>query len=882
MPAETHAEVLAKHFPNNNAAESVVDESGFPPGERPVFNNAREFWRLVLNAATQGTEPGVDAIIRVAYKRSHEHPEIGRLLPTSPETKQWRPREPIPLRSTDHFAGRSSHLDYLKTWARNESDSNRVVALVAPGGTGKTALAVQVRDSLRGYAAAGVLIWSLEEVPQTEAFLREACEYFCGSAPTGTGTLLDHLQKGLRRQGNTPHLFILDGLEKIQYTGNDGPRGELKDRDMGLLLRWLAAGTESNSKALVTTQFPLADLDLGCGCSTIDLEDLEESAGISLLKARGVKGSDQMLKKLGDGVEWHALVLDVLGTYIGRHCGGDPAKAPAFDKINSLKSLNTEKKRERLRLVLTSYSARLVRAEGDLLARLALFPRGIGLDLLCVVAKAGGDASGSLAGYDESDLPHLLDKLLQLGLASRHVEGEAETFTARPFLRDFFKNLDGVRNPQPIYEVVRAKMAEGVDVDPKTKPASPVELDRYERLVEITLLAGKTQEAFGLYSDGVGGFKNLGWKLGENARGVRILSSFSEDGTPDKVRRELPEESRAQLITAWGLFAENSGDLKTARRAFQAANQLYANTANHVNLSITFQNLAQLELLAGCWLPAHEAATAALHQVRLAPEDEKTRDERRDHEKYSLAYLAAACAGLGRLAEATEHFQAATLLEKTSSQLYSVRGVQEAEAKFLADDRTGAQSQTVVNAERCQKEGWTDDLALCGTVLGHCVLPADLGIARKHLDAARGYATRSGHIEVGLRCHLLAAEIARHEQNFPLSLTEARAGIERADVYGFGRWSLDIRLELARIHLAAKNPGEAIEPATWVLTRSRERDCQYAWGIADGSNLLGIAHTQLGNSEVALDFLRQATAARHALALPEPPKTEAEDARAGN
>src|SRR5262249_41741893 len=152
-----------------------------------------------------------------------------------------------------------------------------------------------------------------------------------------------------------------------------------------------------------------------------------------------------------------------------------------------------------------------------------------------------------------------------------------------------------------------------------------------------------------------------------------------------------------------------------------------------------------------------------------------------------------------------------------------------------------AAAQTEALRERCRRNNESRGAALCDCVLGRCVVAENRRQAHTHLAAARDSATRSGDVEVILRCYHLAAEIARHESDFPLAVSEALDGIQLADSCGFGQWSLDIRTELARIHLAAGRPRDAIEPAEWVLNRSQEEDCQYAWGVADSLHLLGVA-----------------------------------------
>jgi tetratricopeptide (TPR) repeat protein len=179
-------------------------------------------------------------------------------------------------------------------------------------------------------------------------------------------------------------------------------------------------------------------------------------------------------------------------------------------------------------------------------------------------------------------------------------------------------------------------------------------------------------------------------------------------------------------------------------------------------------------------------------------------------------------------------------------------------------------------ASNYRNQRWTRCEAICATILGRCALPKDPAGARRELNASREYAARSGNMEVALGCFHLAAELARHVRNFGLAIAEAQDGIQVADSCGFGRWSLDIRIELAKAHLAAGSLSQAIEPAEWVLKRSREEDCKYAWGAADSLHLLGVAHARLGEQQKARKYLQWACEQRRALKHPGIGETEAE------
>jgi tetratricopeptide (TPR) repeat protein len=777
--------------------------------------------------------------------------------PPPPDPKGWRPGVAYPLQPAPHFSGREAVLKDLSGWAVAADDPNRVVALVAAGGTGKTAIAERVLASLSNHTTAGVFVWSFYEDPKTEAFLRAACEYFFGEAPKETGGLLERLQQGLRAD-NLPHLLVLDGLELVQASGTTGrPRGELEDPLMKRFLRWLAAGLGTRAKALITSRFPLPDLAdwKGHGFRPIDLADLDPLAARAVLRRWGVRGTDTALDALSGSVHQHALTVDVLGSYLGTFHGGDPTQAPSFDPQFLA---DTDPKTARLHRVLTSYAEKLPPRERDLLARLSVFPRGVGVDVIGYLIDAGGEVAATLVGCGQAELLKLLLRLKELGLVFRYDIGKVAAFTAHPFLRGFFEKLLGINDPKQIHETVRAKLAAGLDERPDKKPTDSAELDRYERLIEVTRLAGEVQKAFDLYWYGMGSHNHLGWVLGDYTRGLRILAGFAADGTPATVSLTLQDTDRALLANEWGLYATHVGDLPTGRQSLDISRKhITANNSNKT-ISVCFQNIAEVELIVGCWPAAREAAaTAVLHAERS---DDVERTD-------SHAYLATALNGLGLGADAQEHFTKATQCQDKPL-LYSLRGIQEAEWKLAKRDQTGALAQTEANSTICRRNGWTQHLALCETLLGRCALPEEPAQARSHLTAAREYASRSGDIHVTLRSYHLAAEIARHEKNFPLALSEALDGIQLADSCGFGRWSLVIRTELAKIHLAAGELAKAIEPAEWVLKRSEEPECQYAWGVADSLHLLGVAHARMrgkANKAKARDYLQRAVEKRRAI-----------------
>jgi tetratricopeptide (TPR) repeat protein len=778
----------------------------------------------------------------------------------TPRPKPWRKATHSALQPAPHFAGREELLRELSAWAVSKDTRVRVRALVAAGGTGKTALAEQVLASLPDENPFGVLVWSFYDNPQTEEFLRAACEYFLGEAPEESGGLIERLQNGLRADG-LPHLLILDGLELVQATGTTGRlRGELEAPLMKRFLRWLAAGSGTRTKALMTSRFPLPDLEDWCnrGFSPTALEDLDPTAARVLLRSRGVNGDDVVLDGLAESVHRHALTLDVLGLYLLQFGRGDPLNAEKF----KLKSFSSDQKAEQLAKVLTSYAGRLPNQERDLLARLSLFPHGVTVKHLEFVI-AGGEIAGSLAGCDIDRLLDMLEGLRELGLVFRSESKEERVYSAHPFLRDFFRKLIDTTTPEQVYEVVRSKLAVDLDERPSKKPTDPEDLDRYERLIEMTLLAGEVQKAADLFRYAIGGYANLAVITSNNSRGLRIVSGFAHERSADGVNPALHGLNRVVVINAWGLFAANVGDLVTARKMFS---QL-------LSRGQICCNLTELEFMAGCWPAAEQAAQAA---EKAQPYDEGelasladlrgTLDEA-EFRTAAKTYIDVARDSMGD-AQAAKELLFRGIPPRPANYATAYAVLIEAETHLRRGLWQLTRDSTKLVLQVAEKNNWSQELAVGNAVMGRCVLMDNPLQAALHLCAARQTASRSGDVEVILRCYHLAAEIARHAGKFPLAVSEALDGIQLADSCGFGRWSLDIRTELASIHLAAGQPAQAIEPAEWVLKRSQEPECKYAWGEADALHLLGVAHAQLGETTSSREYLRQAIAKRKSLNHP--------------
>jgi tetratricopeptide (TPR) repeat protein len=831
-----------------------------PPEKTPEIVHAvhklQEFKKYLERETTRNlfsTEDELAKLVAIAIVNFNRQPDHNLTL----AARVWQPLFCHALQPAQHFRGREDQLKALKDWLEQSVTPDRVFSLVAAGGTGKTAVAHEALRQAALSDRAGVFVWSFYEDPHTDAFLRAAYFYFTGDADVPAGGMLERLQLAL--SGNAPHVLVMDGLERIQ-SKEDHRRGELEDTQLKRFIRSLAGG-KGNARALVTSRFPLVDLQpwVGAGHRSIRLDDLERPVAYEVLRAWQVKGDDAALARLLEPLNadtrkpsgsYHALSVAVLGSYIGNFLEGDPGESLQFSLDDAE---GEDPKAKKLGRILEQYASALTPLERDLLARLSLFPRGVKLELIGWIAQGAGDVAGALAGLTEREIVKHLERLKALGLVFLYEANHKSVFSSHPFLREFFRNILGAE-PKSVHEFVRAKLAPRLSSRPQIHPSDIVILDQYELFIEQTLLSGRVQEAYDLYSQVLGGYRNLGSALGENERGLRIVERFvSHEDLSDMP--QLSARDKSWLINEMGLFAQTLGDLGRAGVAFAHSLAEGVNARDKSGGCIIAQNLANLEIGRGNFLKALNYADTA---VTLA---EKTQDVVLI--SVSLAFRGGSSFALGNTEDARSDLRRATRLNRVP--LRSLSGIISAECKLNSGERLAALDQTRANLETSTARGFDDDACRCRTLLARLLLFEDPVSADAHLREARAFANRSGDVELQLRCFVAASELSLRIENYSQALAEAESGIMLADTCGFGKYSIDLRIMFAASLLEAGEPTKALQTARNALDRSERVDCQFAWGRADALHYCGMSHLRLNERELAMQRLTAALALREQL-----------------
>jgi hypothetical protein len=147
---------------------------------------------------------------------------------------------------------------------------------------------------------------------------------------------------------------------------------------------------------------------------------------------------------------------------------------------------------------------------------------------LCRLHRQKWSLAGPLAPLDAAGLHQVLETLIGRHLVLREADG---TFTAHPAVRDHFARLGHLSERGHWHELLRQQLTSLVHQPGLPHPQDRVTLDLVEEAIYHAQQAGQTTEAVSLYEQTLGGLRHLGWKLGEMARGLRILRGF--DPCPD-------------------------------------------------------------------------------------------------------------------------------------------------------------------------------------------------------------------------------------------------------------------------------------------------------------------------------------------------------------
>ena len=752
-------------------------ESGAVNTGRAGFNIRTPGRRRIIEAIS--SEFGIPATELVAEKEKSPPKSAESTIKTQEnETPPYKALHIHPLAPARFFGGRESELEHLSHWIAHPSDTAHIIALIGLGGAGKTSLAERLLHRLGDKANTfGIFVWSFYEDTRTEYFLEQAAQYFASptshpSAPNPAGERLDALCHALR--SGPAHLLVLDGLEIVQSEGHEGrAHGELNDPLLKRLLCSISKGL-GQSRALITTRFPMSDLAPweGRGFQSHHLGSLSPEQGADILRRWGVSGSDRERLRLAKQTGGHALSLSVLGSFSSAFLGGAPMPIASLDLSDLAKD---DALARRLSDMLKAYAEALRPEERELMTLLSMVPGGLPQDTLFSMMKKRAEQAG-VPQIPGIELRRALSRLVRLGLLSSTASLDGPVST-HPFIREYFRSrLSKSFMPAEIrFSALSSSPAPLLNDLPHTPPRDPELLDAYEVFCTSLIEEKRYSEAYRLYMRGLFGFSHLGLRLGEMSRGFRLMRAFAHSDDPSQMPIALPGAMRASLMYEWGLYAGALGDLAFACRCYMEHNAIVQAIGPRAAHATGLRTLSYTERLMG-HLP--QALATIERSQNISDEAGEL-----EHSVRATSLMASILHDMGKTQLAAELF---AQLEGIRVPKVARRGLWEAEHLIDLGQLDKAQAMTEQNISVCTQLDWEGHVAHGHAVLGHIALLKNrLEEARAYLHKARLWAGKTGEVEMVLRCYELSMRIELAAGALDLGKREAKAGFELADACGF-------------------------------------------------------------------------------------------------
>jgi tetratricopeptide (TPR) repeat protein len=421
-----------------------------------------------------------------------------------------------------------------------------------------------------------------------------------------------------------------------------------------------------------------------------------------------------------------------------------------------------------------------------------------------------------------------------------------------------------------VFEVVATRLGQGLEQRPDKHPEETTVLDRYEQLIEALRLAGRVQEAFDLYWDGLGSAQHLAKKLGEYARAYRILRGFlPPSGDRKGFGVGLTARDRAVGLNELGAMARFLGRLHEAAEIRREHDALSRVLDDGRQTSIGLQNTCDAALHLGRLWEALAAAREALTEAERVEDDTERLD--------SISARGNVQHRLGDLAAARDDFTAATALE-SEPVLCSLRGQHHARHYLDLGDTAACRAIAEAGLPVAQYHAWNFEIpgwhALFARIAieeGQSPLP--------HIGEIRAWTARTGDIQWILEAHDLAARAALIRGDLHGARAEADDGLRQARLCGFRLQQIELLATLSAIELAWPDADRALAAAREALDLATAPECQDAWGEADAAHAWGLAFEALGQREHAQRAFRQALAVRERIEHPQADATRAALAR---
>ncbi|MBD2077814.1 serine protease [Phormidium sp. FACHB-592] len=692
-----------------------------------------------------------------------------------------------------------------------------ILGLIGFGGEGKSSLARQWIDSLSKEPAFsaldGFFWWGFYERNNIDEFFEAALSYLSqnkldlNTLPS-TNARANFLAAMLK---SGRYLFVLDGLEVMQYESGDD-YAFIKNNNLFEFLTYFATG-DHKSFCLITSRFPILDLIQFITYKQCNVDRLSDLEGRTLLRNIGVEGNDFQIDKIVQDWDGHALTLILIGAYLVEHFQGNAT----FIKDIPLPA-SSEERYEKVSRVLNRYNEYLDKEEQKGVELLSTFRLPIPKSVLSSFFETRKKIVGRLID----------NRILRFNSREKH-------YTIHPLIRTFYeKQL--MKEPSSSIEVHQSisnyylLFANEIPQNPKIE-----DFTYFVEAVHHLCQAGSYDEADKIRIEKIeqNGIYTLTEVLGADETVLNLMMDFFPSNDVSRDPLVSQPNSKSGILNEIGLCLTKLGRLSEVEKFYKRSLSIDLKHQDLTDAVIKYENLAELYIHLGNLTAGEEAICKSLELARSIQD--------RLGERTTLVWYGRLSCLLGRLDAAENAFREAEELEKRINPgvkyLFKLRGIYHADFLKRLGNTDYAQKVAEANLEICQRNQWLEYMSRSHRVLGDLAIEGGRdGAAQRHyseaLKLSRSISKQDALIEILLaqsRWAIRQGVVDLARSNLTEALLLARTG-------GYRIYEADSYLAMAWLHFIDNN--QPLAKADAQRANAISTEVGYYLGQVDSCELL--------------------------------------------
>ncbi|MEP7133506.1 MAG: trypsin-like peptidase domain-containing protein [Chloroflexota bacterium] len=757
-----------------------------------------------------------------------------------------------------------------------------VTGLIGFGGEGKSSLARKwvadviarseatkqspTREEIASQSALamtldGVFWWGFYENKSVDEFLEAALKYMSGGRIDPRAVPSSNLRAQIigAMLGTGKYLFVLDGLEVMQHQEGD-QYGLLQSNDLRDLLTFFAR-LDNQSFCLITSRAPMLDLMDYTTYTHRDVDRLSEEDGYDLLVKLGVNGTQQQLDDIVSNWNGHALTLSLIGSYLVKVHQGNASHVTDFDieEAEEVQSAVPDQYKHVGR-ILRRYDEHLTKEEKAFLILFSVFRTPVHVSALEKVFRTTTDAAAinaPLTDLSDQEFNALVERLVKYSIL--HFNKQSQTYTTHPLIRNHYFAIFTKGDPSQ-EKTAHTQIKDYYLSIAGDTPQYPA-LDDLKPLIEVVhhaCQAGAYDDAWKIYWERISQQDKfvIIHQLGAYETALTLMMEFFSDEDSSQEPAVSQTDVKRFILNAIGLRLMSLGRLREAVPFFERKNKIALETQDWNNLSIGYQNLADLHAQLGALEASAEAVRQALDLAF------KSKDKKREWESY--CYSAKTSHLRGEITNSETLFSRGLECQNEVvtgfKYLMVATGIWFSDFMYRIHKNDEAYRVGKENLDYCTKTHQSFLITQCHRILGD--LDFDSGnheSARAHYESAlkiaRGISKRDVLIEALLARGRFLAKTSEFSKNSEVSpagtVSQAFSDLNEALGYcvesGYRIYEADVRVAFAWAYLADLTPNPSPERRWEILTKAKqsaERALQmsnemgYHWGKVDAKEVL--------------------------------------------